>query len=128
MTHTTDLLIIDEAHRYAADTFRLAFSQVDYTFILGLTATMRRLDRKDAIIRHYAPVVKKLTMIEAKQKGWVADFLEFHLAIDLPEEERKKYNEMHEKYLKYMRVFGMDLDQRRQAKGLPAKNAVPTWV
>ena len=25
-------------------------------------------------------------------------------------------------------VFGMDLEQRRQAKGLPTKNAVPTWV
>jgi hypothetical protein len=25
-------------------------------------------------------------------------------------------------------VFGMDLEQRRQAKGLPSKNAVPTWV
>ena len=41
---TTDFLILDEIHRYAADTFRLVFEQIKYKHIMGLTATLERED------------------------------------------------------------------------------------
>ena len=46
-----DLLIIDEIHRVFADTFKEVFKCVGYKYILGLTATVERLDGKHLLIQ-----------------------------------------------------------------------------
>ena len=56
-----DILIIDEAHRYASDTFQEIFNTVEYRYILGLTATFERLDGKHEIIAKYCPVIDRVT-------------------------------------------------------------------
>ena len=52
-----DLLILDEVHKFAADQFSQVFKTVKYKLILGLTATIERLDGKHELIKKYCPVV-----------------------------------------------------------------------
>jgi len=106
--HTCDLLILDEIHRMAAPTFVQLFDKVKYDFILGLTATMDRLDRKDSILRKYAPIKYKLSLAQAKSKGWIADFKEYWLGLDMEEEHRIRYDKLDESFVKNMSPFGMD--------------------
>lgn len=66
---TCDLLILDEIHGYASDVMSQIFSRVKYSMILGLTATIERLDGKEVIIKKYAPVCDTITMEEALENG-----------------------------------------------------------
>ena len=50
-----DFLIIDEIHRTAAETLQFVFSKVKYKLILGLTATLERLDGRHTIVEKYLP-------------------------------------------------------------------------
>lgn len=108
--HMCDLLILDEIHRMAADTFSRVFGSVNYNFVLGLTATLKRLDAKDYLLMEYAPICHKLTMAQARANGWVANYREYWLGLDLNTQDRKYYEEIKEKQLKFFRVFGMDFD------------------
>jgi superfamily II DNA or RNA helicase len=45
--YDVDLLIIDEIHGTASECFRQIFNAVTYKLILGLTATLERLDGKE---------------------------------------------------------------------------------
>ena len=64
-----DLLIQDEIHLYAADSFKRIFECVNYKFVMGLTGTLERLDGKEAIIKRYAPVCDRITLKEAQDNG-----------------------------------------------------------
>ncbi len=108
--HATDLLILDEIHRMAADTFSQVFANVTYSFVLGLTATLKRLDGKHELLQTHAPIFAKLTMAQARAKGWVANYREYWLGLELNEEDRKYYDDLQEKQQKFFRVFGMDFD------------------
>ena len=60
-----DLLVIDEIHRVGAETFSQVFEIVKYKIIIGLTATLERLDGKHSIIKKYCPVVDEVSVQEA---------------------------------------------------------------
>jgi superfamily II DNA or RNA helicase len=45
------------------------FKCVQYDNILGLTATLNRLDGKEQIIKEYAPVCDTITLQEAERNG-----------------------------------------------------------
>ena len=64
-----DLLIIDELHLVFADTFKQVFDKVKYKWILGLTATLERLDGKEEIIKRYAPPCDEVTIKDAEKNG-----------------------------------------------------------
>lgn len=76
-----DLLILDEIHRCPADTFSQVFTKVKYKLILGLTATLERLDGKHSIVEKYCPPVDTITIEVAKMNGWVSDFTEYQVII-----------------------------------------------
>ena len=80
---TCDLLVLDEIHLMAAETFSKVFERVSYKNILGLTATFERLDGKEVLINKYASVCDTITIEEAEVNGWVL------LDVDLTE-----YNEL----------------------------------
>ncbi len=103
-----DLLICDEVHRYASPMFKKLFQNIKYHFILGLTATMERLDRKDIELRKYAPVVHRLDINTARAKGWVSDFKEYWLALDFISTDREAYDHLNEVFVKNLSPFGMD--------------------
>jgi superfamily II DNA or RNA helicase len=64
-----DLLIIDECHLVASDTFRAIFDRVTYNMVLCLTGTLERLDGKEVVIKQYAPVCDNIPMKEALANG-----------------------------------------------------------
>lgn len=64
-----DLLIIDECHLVASDTFRAIFDRVTYNMVLCLTGTLERLDGKEVVIKQYAPVCDNIPMKEALVNG-----------------------------------------------------------
>ncbi|MDY5984472.1 MAG: hypothetical protein SPI94_03265 [Candidatus Onthovivens sp.] len=60
---------MDEVHRVASTSFSQIFNSVTYKMILCLTATIKRLDGKEDIIKKYAPVVDTITLEEAEANG-----------------------------------------------------------
>ena len=92
-TWVTDILVLDEIHRYAASTFREVFNKVKYKYVLGLTATFNRLDGKHELIKQYCPIIDKITLQEAKLNHWVSSFKEYQVIIDVDNiEEYREYN------------------------------------
>lgn len=78
-----DLLIIDEIHLMFADTFRQVFNKVSYKYILGLTATLERLDGKHKICEQYCPVFDNIPITECLVNGWVSPYKEYQVLIDV---------------------------------------------
>jgi superfamily II DNA or RNA helicase len=76
-----DLLIVDEIHKMAADQFSTIFRKISYKWLLGLTATMERLDGKHTLLQEKAPTCDIITQKEAIENGWISDFIEFNLAV-----------------------------------------------
>lgn len=88
-----DVLVLDECHKYASDLFGQVFQKVKYSAILGLTATMERLDGKDSYIKQYCPVVDKITISEATANGWLSPYREYKVLIDVDLTEYRKVNQ-----------------------------------
>ena len=90
---TCDFLIIDEAHRVNSNDFSKIFNCVKYQLIMGLTATFERLDGKHVIMQKYCPIVDVISFAEALRNGWVADYKEYIVLIDVDDiETYKNYN------------------------------------
>ena len=89
-----DLLICDEAHRYASDSFSKLFDVVYYKMILCLTGTLERLDGKEELIKTHAPVCDAVTRDEAIENGWLADFKNYLVMIDVDLKEYKQWDQV----------------------------------
>lgn len=98
---TCDLLIIDEVHLTASDTFRKVFEVVQYSMILCLTATLQRLDGKEVLIKQYAPVCDTITLLEAQREGWVSPIKEYVVLLDVDLTEYKAWDQKFNGYFAY---------------------------
>lgn len=92
-TITCKLLIIDECHRYAAKTFSKIFEVAKYTFILGLTATMKRLDGKHTLIQKYAPIIDTISLAYCRANNYISQYKEYNLGINLSHEDLVWYKD-----------------------------------
>ena len=104
----TDILVIDEAHRYASETFKEIFNKVEYKYILGLTATFERLDGKHEIIAKYCPVIDKVTTEEALLNGWLSNYKEYQVLIDV--DDIAEYKEYNREFTEHFEFFNYDFD------------------
>lgn len=104
------LLILDEIHNYASEVFGTIFQKVRYKFILGLTATMERADKKHYYIEKYCPVIDRVDLEESVAKNFVSDFKVFNLAVELSESERAQYDAMNKEFHRYFAVFAHNFD------------------
>lgn len=104
-TYVVDLLVIDEIHATASDMFQKIFTTVKYKMILGLTATLERLDGKEIIIKKYAPVCDTITLNEATQNGWVSPAKHYLVLLNV---DLKEYKELDRKFNSYFAFFGFD--------------------
>lgn len=102
---TCDLLVIDEIHLMAADTFSKVFEKVSYNNILGLTATFERLDGKQILISKYAPVCDTITIEEAERNGWVAPHREYLVLLDV---DLTEYNNLTREFNQCFAIFDWD--------------------
>jgi superfamily II DNA or RNA helicase len=106
--YIVDFAVIDEIHRTGAESFQHVFDAVDYRFILGLTGTLKRADKRQHIITSRCPVFDRITLGMAKANGWVSQYLEINLGLDLPEDHQLWYDELEDKYNKCMDIFQWD--------------------
>ena len=104
---TCDLLVLDEIHLMAADTFSKIFECVSYKNIIGLTATFERLDGKEVLISKYAPVCDTITIEEAEANEWVAPHREYLVLIDV---DLKEYEEYTRTFNQCFAQFGFDFN------------------
>lgn len=89
-----DLLICDEAHRYASDSFSKLFDVIYYKMILCLTGTLERLDGKEELIKTHAPICDAVTRDEAIENGWLADFKNYLVMIDVDLKEYRQWDQV----------------------------------
>ena len=101
-----DLLILDEIHKFAADQFSQVFKTIKYKLILGLTATIERLDGKHELIKRYCPVVDTVTIEVAKASGWVSDFTEYQVIITA--NDLDNYRQYNKDFIKHFEYFDFD--------------------
>ena len=119
-----DLLVLDECHRYASELNQQVFTRVKYKSILGLSATMERLDGKHELLYKYCPVVDRINDAEAIANGWVAKSVEYKVILDVDDLDQykvlsKEFNE-HYEFFQYdfnlaMSMLGKDGFKRRAA-------------
>lgn len=103
-----DMLVIDEIHVMAATSFSKIFSCVNYKLILGLTATLERIDGKHKLIEKYCPVVDEITLIEAMANHWLADYVEYQVLLDV--DNIDEYRAINKSFTASLEFFGFDFN------------------
>ena len=107
-TWQCDMLIIDEIHRTGADEFSKVFKQVKYRIILGLTATIERLDGKHFLIQKYCPVVDDIPTIECLANGWISEYKEYQVLLDV--DNIDYYKSLNKEWIQHFEFFQYDFD------------------
>lgn len=92
----------------AAQTFQKIFECAKYAMVLGLTATMKRLDGKHTILEKFCPIVDTITIDEAVQNGWLSPHKEYKVLIDV---DLTEYNELNKKFLAAFSFFNYDFNK-----------------
>ncbi len=110
-----DFLVIDEIHRCGADDFSQIFKKVEYKLILGLTATFERLDGKHTIINKYCPIVDKISFLEALSNGWVSNYKEYEILIDVDDIE--EYKKLNKEWTQHFEFFSFDFQKAMSCCG-----------
>lgn len=103
-----DMLVLDELHKYAADTFSKVFEKVNYKMILGLTATFERLDGKEQLIGKYCPVIDTISIQEALFNGWVSKYKEYLVLIDV--DDIDIYKQLNKDFTSHFEFFNFDFN------------------
>lgn len=107
--YACDLLVLDEEHRYSSELFREVFKCVKYKLILGLTATFERLDGKEKIAAQYCPVVDEITKLECLANGWISDYKEYQVLIDV--DDIDYYKDLNKEFIRYFEFFNFDFQK-----------------
>lgn len=106
--YSCTLLVIDEIHKVGAPTLLNIFKNVQYTIILGLTATFERLDGKDEIISKKCPIVDTISVEEAIENKWLADYREYEVLIE--PEDIDVYKEVNKEFYEHFSFFNYDFN------------------
>ncbi len=69
-----DLIIVDEFHHAAADSYQRVIDYFNPRFLLGITATPDRNDNKDVYAICQGNVAYRIDFLEAIQRQWLAPF------------------------------------------------------
>ena len=115
--YKTDLLILDEIHLMAAEQFSNVFKRINYNWVMGLTATVKRLDGRENIVNHYAPIVVTINQKEAILNGWINDFVEINVPVYLSRDENNDLTNLSKQIRSYTAKFG-DFDTMRSCMNL----------
>jgi superfamily II DNA or RNA helicase len=104
--HDVDMLVLDEIHRYAAESFRNIFHKVDSKYILGLTATLEREDGFHEIILEYLTVFDQISVDEALDNNWIAPYIVYNIPVNLSAEEQIEYNKANNAFRHFAAKLG----------------------
>ena len=114
-TWTCDLLVLDEEHRYNSDDFSTIFEKVKYKLILGLTATFERLDGKHVIMQKYCPIVDRIGILECQANGWVSEYKEYVVLIDV--DDIAYFKDLNKEFIRYFEFFSYDFNVAKSCVG-----------
>lgn len=103
-----DILVLDEIHRYASNCFQEVFNKVKYKYILGLTATLERLDGKHVLIEKYCPVIDEILQQEALINNWISPFTEYQVLLDV--DDISYYKKLNGEFVPHLEFFGFDFN------------------
>lgn len=101
-----DMLVLDECHQYASDLFGQVFHRVHYKVIMGLTATMERLDGKDTYIKKYCPVLDEIKIPEALANDWLSPYREYKVLVEV--ENLEEYLTLNQEFYEHFAFFHRD--------------------
>lgn len=104
--HDVDMLVLDEIHRYAAESFRNIFHKVNSKYILGLTATLEREDGFHEIILEYLTVFDQISVDEALDNNWIAPYIVYNIPVNLSAEEQVEYNKANNAFRHFAAKLG----------------------
>ncbi len=104
--HKVDMLVLDEIHRYAAESFRNIFNNVSCDYILGLTATLEREDGFHEVILEYLTVFDQITVDEALDNLWIAPYVVYNIPISLSSNEQVEYNKANNAFRHFAAKLG----------------------
>jgi superfamily II DNA or RNA helicase len=105
--HIVDFLLIDEIHILGAAEFFQAFQKIDYKIIMGLTATIERLDGKEELIKRFTPICEEISLKECIENKWLAPFREYKVLLDV---DLTEYKKMTEEFIGHFSFFDYDFD------------------
>ena len=108
-SYVCDILVIDEIHRAVADLLKQVFETIKYKYILGLTATIERLDGKHALLQKYCPVFDEITLAEAQFQGWISNYKEYRVILDV--DDIHIYKEYNKQFQADFEFFNYDWDK-----------------
>lgn len=86
-----DLLILDEVHRLLNGETYEAIKCIEYKFILCLSGSTFNREQVAKLNELGAPIVDKITEIEAVSAGWISNSVEYNLAVELDEDDKVRY-------------------------------------
>lgn len=92
-----------------ADQLSKVFTCVNYKLILGLTATVERLDGKEVLLKDFCPVCDTVTLLEAQINGWVSKFTEYMVMLEVPDIEQ--YKKLNKEFQQHFDFFGYDFNK-----------------
>jgi len=104
--HKVDMLVLDEIHRYAAESFRNIFNNVNCEYILGLTATLEREDQFHEVILEYLTVFDQISVDEALENGWIAPYKVYNIPISLSNDDQIEYNKANNAFKHFAAKLG----------------------
>lgn len=108
--YETDLLVLDEIHRFNANTFSQIFDKIKYNKVLGLTATFERTDKKHYFMEKHCPIIHKIPIKEALRLGFISDMIVYNYGIKLSDEAKKIYEYYDKEFNKYFQFFNYEFD------------------
>lgn len=110
--NTTDLLVIDEAHRFLNDDGKLLVNVIKnckYKYILLLSASFKR-EHTQFIKKLGIGIVEQLTEEEAVLRNFVSTYTTYNIGVNLSEEDRENYKQIDEQFRYYASKLENNMD------------------
>jgi len=110
-----EFFVLDECHHYVSPTFSRLLEKINGKKVLGLTATVKRLDGRHKLLLDRIPLIYKMSIKQASEKKWVAPIKIVKVEAYMTPEERKQYDECEETLRKaYIMLGTTSIDKIKQ--------------
>jgi len=107
--------VLDEVHHYASPVFSKLLDKLDGKKVLGLSATVKRLDGKHKHLLEKFPLIYRMSIKEASEQSYVAPIKIIKVEAHMTPEERKQYDECEETLRKaYIMLGTTSIDKIKQ--------------
>lgn len=102
------LLVPDEVHEYLSDE-RFRFidkTMITWKYVLWLTATLEDKDKRQYKLLEIAPAIDIIDEEEALKEGYISEFIEFNVGVELTDSEKMEYDKYTKVITENINKFG----------------------